>query len=44
MADPELSTLSAAFPMTNYLINHYVELIAIIGFSIAGMLFAKSRI
>jgi hypothetical protein len=43
MADPQMLAYSAPFTLTTFLFNHYVAIVMIAVFSIAGVLYAKVR-
>lgn len=41
--DDELSSYESQFPMTHFIMSHFLAVIIIIGFSVAVMMFAKTR-
>ena len=43
VAEDELVTITAGFPMANYIMSHLLTVIIVIGFSIVLVLFGKNR-
>jgi hypothetical protein len=42
-ADSEISTIAAGFPISNWIMSHFLIVIIVIGFSIVLVLFGKSQ-